>query len=219
MKAYLRGFALLPLLIALLISSAQGSPKKLQEKPLTAAVCTILADPSSFDNKLVTVRAVIHVSSEYATIEDNESRCGEAIWIVLGSFPAPLGLLATVNGSSSPKTASREHESSNTISITLSKDRSYDTLMQYLSSSEKGNSCVDQPGVSSIPDCTTYRVTATFTGRLDSVPKAVRAAHLRRGVRDAPDFVGYGHMGMFDAQLVVRSVEKVEAHNTISEPH
>jgi hypothetical protein len=62
-----------------------------------------------------------------------------------------------------------------------------------------------------LPDCTTYKVAATFIGRIDGVSKAIHAAHLKRSSQDTPDGKGFGHMALFDAQIVVQSVAKVVA--------
>jgi hypothetical protein len=53
---------------------------------------------------------------------------------------------------------------------------------------------------------TFYRVAATFTGRIDAVSEDVHAFHLKRTDTDRADFLGFGQMGLFDAQLVVQSV-------------
>lgn len=54
---------------------------------------------------------------------------------------------------------------------------------------------------------TFYRVAATFTGRIDAVPDDVHAFHLKRKDTGRADFVGFGQMGLFDAQFVLQSVE------------
>jgi hypothetical protein len=53
-------------------------------------------------------------------------------------------------------------------------------------------------------------VSATFVGRIDSIKKDIRA-NARQAARGAADGGGFGHMGMFDAQLVVQSVQDVVA--------
>jgi hypothetical protein len=83
--------------------------------------------------------------------------------------------------------------------------------MRLLEISAKGESCADVPRPTFPPDCHAYRVTATFIGRIDAVSTEVRAAHLRRSSRDPVDGKGFGHMGMFDAQLVVQSIDDVVA--------
>jgi len=54
---------------------------------------------------------------------------------------------------------------------------------------------------------TFYRVAATFTGRIDAVPDDVHTFHLKRKDTDRADFLGFGQMGLFDAQFVLQSVE------------
>jgi len=60
------------------------------------------------------------------------------------------------------------------------------------------------------PDCSTYRVSATFTGRIDSVLGRFASAS-KANVTRLARLQGFGHMGMFDAQLVVQSVKNVVA--------
>ncbi len=52
-----------------------------------------------------------------------------------------------------------------------------------------------------------HQVTATFVGRIDGVTPEIHAAHLKRSPMDRADFLGFGQMGLFDAQLVVQSVK------------
>jgi len=52
-----------------------------------------------------------------------------------------------------------------------------------------------------------HRVSATFTGRIDGVSDNVHAFHLKRRDMDRADFLGFGQMGLFDAQFVLQSVE------------
>jgi hypothetical protein len=80
-----------------------------------------------------------------------------------------------------------------------------------MTASAHAESCANRAPTGFPPDCTTYRVTATFTGRIDSVSKALHRAHLKRSRSLPVDWKGFGHMGMFDAQLVVQTVEEVVA--------
>jgi hypothetical protein len=52
-----------------------------------------------------------------------------------------------------------------------------------------------------------HRVSATFIGRIDGVSSDIHVFHLKRSPLDRADFLGFGQMGLFDAQLVVKSVE------------
>jgi len=52
-----------------------------------------------------------------------------------------------------------------------------------------------------------HRVTATLVGRIDGVSPDIHAFHLKRTEMDRADFLGFGQMGLFDAQFVLQSVE------------
>jgi hypothetical protein len=91
---------------------------------------------------------------------------------------------------------------------------------QFWKLSAKGESCLEGPRpLESPPDCRTYRVTATFTGRIDGVSREIHEAHQNRSSRHQVDGKGFGHMGMFEAQLVVQSVENVVAVDTSESRH
>ncbi|HXY25425.1 MAG TPA: hypothetical protein VEI73_12290 [Candidatus Acidoferrum sp.] len=70
---------------------------------------------------------------------------------------------------------------------------------------------MDSPFEPTPGDCAVDRVTATFTGRIDSVSKQIHEAHLKRSPFEHNDAKGFGQMGLFDAQLVVGLVEEVLA--------
>jgi hypothetical protein len=66
-----------------------------------------------------------------------------------------------------------------------------------------------------------HRVSATFIGRIDGVSDDVHAFHLKRKDLDNADFLGFGQMGLFDAQFILQSVENdavLEASPTIPKP-
>ena len=91
----------------------------------------------------------------------------------------------------------------------LVRDANFEKFERYMSVKEAAKPCIDDPTKPTSPDCGVYRITATFTGRIDSVSKEVHADHLKRSPSAKPDFKGFGLMGSFDAQLVVESVENV----------
>jgi len=68
---------------------------------------------------------------------------------------------------------------------------------------------------------TFHRVAATFTGRIDAVPDDIHAFHLKRKETSRADFLGFGQMGLFDAQFILQSVENdavLETFPPISRP-
>jgi len=83
--------------------------------------------------------------------------------------------------------------------------------MRYMKIKAEAKPCIDDPFKPTPPECGVDRVTATFTGRIDSVSKELHAAHLKQGPNQKSDFRGFGQMGLFDSQMVVELVEKVRA--------
>jgi hypothetical protein len=193
-------------------TSCQGNaPRNHQHRIIETTVCKILDNPSAYNNKLVKVRGIVSVSSEYSTLDDPRCAEGLGIWFAFAGGSGLPGLEMIVNGKGTPRGKDLKGVRIPPIPVHLIRDAGYLQLIRYLQLSAKGASCLDEPAFPDVPDCTTYRVAAVFTGRIDSVSKAAHAAHLRQSHRAPLDFKGFGHMGLFDAQLVVQSVEDVEA--------
>jgi hypothetical protein len=189
----------------------QTAPNSAIQKPIEASVCKILENPSTYNNKLAKVRGVVRVGAEYSVLE--EQSCSEGVWLVLSSSGAP-GMETTVQGKGSPGGKNAKGVRIPAIRIQLVQDSNYSELVHYLDVSAKGETCAEAPPPEFPPDCRTYKITATFTGRIDGVSKQTRAARLRRSAEATDDGNGFGHMGLFDAQLVVQSVENVVAVDT-----
>src|SRR6267378_2041114 len=204
-----------PALLALLmpIAFAQKAPTSIQLKPIETTVCAILADPSSFNNKFVKVRGYVQVSSEYSILTDDKCPADIGIWFALADNSGPPGLEAIVNGKGTPGGKDSKGRTIPPVPVRLIRDSNFKGFEHYMTASAHAESCADRPPTDFPPECTTYRVTATFTGRIDSVSKALHSVRLKRSRScSAPlDWKGFGHMGMFDAQLVVQSVEEVVA--------
>jgi hypothetical protein len=173
-------------------------------------VCKVLGNPSAYNNRLVKVRGWVSASSEYSLLVDE--RCDtEPMWLAFADGSAPPQLEAIVNGTGTAGGKNSKERQIPPISVHLVKDANYTQLMHYLALSAKGKACADEPPLAVPPDCTTYRVAATFTGRVDGVSNQVYEVHRKRSSADQIDGKGFGHMGMFDAQIVVGSVENVGA--------
>jgi len=184
---------------------------------IETTVCEILKDPSAFNNKLVKVRGYLSISFEYSILLD--AACPDnGIWFSYSDGTAPPGLAAIVPGKGTPGSADSKGHITSPIPVRLVRDSNFEELQRYLALSAKGERCTEESNLkeaslNALPDCTTYRVTATFAGRLDGVSKEVHAAHLKQTSHSNPDGKGFGHMGMFDAQIVVQSVENVLAED------
>ena len=198
---------LLVLGFAVPLTYGQKNTKKLQPGPLETTVCKILGDPSAYNNRLVKVRGWVSASSEYSLLVD-EGCDTDPMWLAFADDSAPPQLEATVNGTGTAGGRDSKGRQIPPIPVHLIRDANYMQLMHYLA---KGKACADEPPPAFPPDCTTYRVAATFTGRVDGVSKQAHEAHRKRSSADQIDGKGFGHIGMFDAQIVVQSVENVGA--------
>lgn len=202
---------LLPILMVPLAHGQKVTNKRAQN-PVETSVCKIVDDPSAYNNKLVKVRGYVEASFEYSVLLDE--RCPDnGIWFALADGSGPPGLVIISRGNGTLGSKDSRGRVTPPIAVRLIRDSNFEELDHYLAISTKGESCADGPPPAFPPDCTTYRVTATFIGRVDGVSKKVHAAHLKRSSRDPVDWKGFGHMGMFDALIVVQSVEKVVAED------
>ena len=209
MKTF-RSSILLILGIAVSLANGQKNAKKPPQGPLETTVCKVLGDPSAYNNKLVKVRGYASGSSEYSLLVDEQCDTNP-MWLAFADGSAPPQLEAIVNGTGTVGGRDSKGRKIPPIPVHLIRDASYTQLMRYLALSAKGKACADGPPPAFPPDCTTYRVAAAFTGRVDGVSKQIHEAHLKRSAGDQIDGKGFRHMGMFDAQIVVQSVENVIA--------
>jgi hypothetical protein len=175
-----------------------------REQPIATTVCQILENPAPFNNKLVQVRGYVSVSFEYSILHSES--CSEGIWFALADGSGPPGLAVIVNGQGTAGGKDSTGHWMPPIPVKLVRDANFEEFESYLADSARV-----KPGRPCGPDCHFYQVTATFTGRIDAVSKEVHAAHLKRSPSQPLDFKGFGHMGLFDAQLVAQSVKEIEA--------
>jgi hypothetical protein len=190
----------------LLSKSAQAqtiqNPKR--EKPIITTVCEILEDPSSFNNKLVQLHGYLSISFEYSVLHSES--CSAGIWFDLADDSEPRGLEMTVPGHAVAGEQGPDGHWKAPIPVKLIRDANFEKFEEYLTASTYRN-----PWSPCGPDCHSYQVTATFTGRIDTVSNEIHTAHLKKPPSEPSDFKGYGHMGLFDARLVVQSIKEVEA--------
>jgi len=184
-----------------------GQPKKTIRQ---TTICEILKDPSVYNNDLVQVRGTLRVSFEYSVLVD-ESCPGEGIWLVFGDGSVPPGVTAYVIGSNPAGGRESKGHAIRPTPVRLVKDSNFEELIKLLNDSARAESCAEGPPPDFPPPCISHRIVATFVGRIDAVSKELHAARKERKSQDVIDGKGFGHMGMFDAQIVVQSVEKVVA--------
>ena len=189
---------------------SQKPPPQPKNALRQTTICEILKGPSVYNNELVQVRGTVRVSFEYSVLAD-ESCPSEGIWFVFGDGSVPPGVTAYVIGSHQTGGRDSKGNAIRPTPVWLVKDSNFQELMKLLNDSARAESCAEGPPPDFPPPCISHRIVATFVGRIDAVSKEVHAAHQKRKSQDVIDGKGFGHMGMFDAQIVVQSVENVVA--------
>ena len=195
------------MLILLMLSrpaQAQATQSTKRAEPIATTVCKILEDPASFNNKLVQVHGYLSISFEYSILHSES--CSGGIWFALADDLGPRGLRMIVRGNAVAGTQSPGGHWEPPIPVKLIRDANFEKFDNYLRQSTVG-----APWSPCGSDCHRYQVTATFTGRIDAVSNEIHTAHLKKSPSEPSDRKGYGQMGLFDAQLVVQSIQGVEA--------
>jgi hypothetical protein len=198
-------------IVATPLARGQQTTGKRPPAPIETTVCRNANEPSTYNNRLVKVRGYVRANFEYSILLDETTCPDNGIWFVFADGSAPPELAATVGGGATPCSRNSKGRVTAPIQVQLVRDSNLEELEHYWTISAKGEACADGPPPAFPPDCTTYRVVATFIGRIDGVSREVHLAHLKRPFQGRIDGKGFGLMGMFDAQIVVQSVEKVVA--------
>jgi hypothetical protein len=179
----------------------EESARAAQQKPIVTTVCDIVENPAAFNNKMVRFHGYASGTFEYSEL--GADGCPDSIWFTYGNGKGPPGLVAHINGQAWPGAEDAEGRLILPVPVILVEDSSFQRFQKLMiarfeadlrSMKENSNSQ------------TFHRVAATFTGRIDGVSNDIHAFHLKRKPTDRADFLGFGQMGLFDAQFVLQSV-------------
>jgi hypothetical protein len=192
-----RGGGMKQLLTLILVCAAVTCP--LAAQVVDASACDILANPQSFDGKMVRVKGTVVAGFEEFAIKASGCNQG-AIWL---AYPigtkAKAGAVAVVQlqlGRNNPASVANL----NRPGVKLEKNKDFKQFDSLLSTPYKsGGMCLG---------CVLYTVTATLVGRLDGTKDT--------GVTRDKDgkFVGvsgFGNLNRYNARLVLQSVSDVTA--------
>src|SRR5258708_5624064 len=185
---------LIPGLLSILVipfARGQQATSKQPQTPIETSICKIVNEPSTYNHKIVKVRGYVRTNFEYSVLLD-ETCPDNGIWFVFADGSAPPELVATVTGKGTSGNRDSRGRVTPAVPVRLIRDSNLEELEHYWAISAKGEACADGPPPSLPPDCTTYRVTATFIGCVDGVSKKVHAAHLKRSSQDPVDGNGFG---------------------------
>ena len=171
-------------------------------KPIDTSICEIVKKPWLFNNKMVRVRGKVSGNFEYSTI--GGEGCPDAIWFAYGDGSGPPGLVAYVPGGATPGGENKEGDRTAPIPVKLARDVNFQKFERLMAARARADARSDKKN----PDHLVFhQVTATFIGRIDGVTPEIHAVHQKRSPTDRADYLGFGQMGLFDAQFVIQSVE------------
>ncbi|MGC2421138.1 MAG: hypothetical protein WA405_05760 [Candidatus Acidiferrales bacterium] len=197
---------LLVCLSAVRLGAKQDSAAPVPAKPIETTVCEILENPAAYNNKLVRVRGRLSVDSESAVIEGYG--CSHAIWFTYPDGSGPPGMIATTLGRAVPGGTNSQGVRVAPIRVNLVFDSNFRKFQKFATTAAKAqNQADEQYEKDQRSRMVFYGVIATFIGRIDGVSAEVHAAHLKRSPNDLADWKGFGQMGMYDAELVLQSVQ------------
>lgn len=178
----------------------EASEEAAKPKIIDTTICAIVQNPAAFNNLLVRIYGRASGNFEYSTLSGNS--CSGDLWF---TYPnnAPPGLVAHVPGSAAPGGEDAEGKRVLPVPIKLFLDsnfRHFERLMvERARQDEISSKRADGNYVA-------HEVAATFIGRVDAVSEPVHQFHLRRAAGDRADYLGFGQMGLFDAEFVMQSV-------------
>jgi hypothetical protein len=136
-------------LLSLVVGTSAGATQKSTSTALSASVCAVKADPASFDNKIVSLRATVFSAFEVFEIGAPAGNCG-GMWLTY-SEGGPVAWTSLMNGSRPERRP-----------ISVIRDDNFKRFQLLLNSQMHLRSGSDMCLV-----CSRYEVSATMVGRVD----------------------------------------------------
>lgn len=181
----------------------EESSKLAHQKPVETTICAILENPPAWNNKLVRIRGHYSGNFEYSMFSGDG--CNQSVWFGYGGGEGPPSLAAYVSGGgANPGSEDTEGSLILPIPVTLVRDSKFQQFEKQVKSMAK----VDDESYKKNPEkFVDHCVTATFTGRIDAVTSQVHEFRKSHPHEEHSDFLGFGQMGLFEAEFVLQSVD------------
>lgn len=189
------------LLVFSLMTVCLMIPSLLQAQIMDSTVCDILANPPSFDGKVVRIKGVVIAGFEEFAIQG--PGCNQIVNSIWLAYPegtkgkaGPAAFLRLQLAKNHPATVT----TTNRAPVTLDKNKDFKDFDSLLSTPAKTNGlCLG---------CVKNKVTATLVGRLDG---AKDIGLIRDGGGKVIGIGGFGQLNRYSARLVLQSVSEISA--------
>jgi hypothetical protein len=176
-------------------------PSPLSAQIMDSTVCDILANPQSFDGKIVRIKGVVIAGFEEFAIKG--SGCNQMINAIWLAYPegtkgkaGPAAFLRLQLGKNHPAAVTNVSRAP----VTLDKNKGFKDFDNLLSTPAKTNGlCLG---------CVKFTVTATLVGRLDG---AKDTGLIRDSGGKVIGLGGFGHLNRYSARLVLQSVSEISS--------
>jgi len=176
----------------------QKSDEIAHQKPIDTTVCDIVKDPASWNNKLVRIRGRFSGNFEYSNLSDG---CGDSLWF--GYAGGPPILVAHVGGEARPGSEDSEGKLILPVPVTLVRDSKLERFEEQTEAMAQADADYEKEHPNHY---VSHCVTATFIGRIDAVSSDIHEFRQKQKTREHNDGLGFGQMGLYEAQLIVQSV-------------
>lgn len=188
-------------LVFIVLMGCMLIPSLLSAQITDSTVCDVLANPQSFDGKIVRIKGVVIAGFEEFAIKG--SGCNQAINAIWLAYPEGT------KGKAGPAAFLRLQLAKNHTAvvinpsrapITLDKNKDFKNFDSLLSTPAKANGmCLG---------CVKFSVTATLVGRLDG---AKNTGLIRDSGGKVIGLSGFGNLNRYSARLVLQSVSDVSS--------
>jgi hypothetical protein len=129
--------------------------------------------------------------------------CQQALWFSYGEDGGPPTLAAYVGGGARPGSEDPEGRLILPAPITLVRDSKLKRFEEQTVAMARADADYEKKHPNQY---VSHCVTATFIGRIDAVSSEIHEFRKKQKTHEPPDYLGFGQMGLYEAQLIVQSV-------------
>lgn len=179
------------------------SEKIAHQTPVNTSLCAVAENPLTFNNKVVRVRGHYSGNFEYSILSGDG--CKDALWFGYGGEGGgPPSLAIYVSGGAKPGAEDVDGKLILPVPVKLIRDSKFDKFEKQVKAMANADASYEKkhPG-----NFVSHCVTATFVGRVDSVTSEVYGFRKKHPSQEPNDGLGFGQMGLFEAQFVLQSID------------